>query len=81
MSCECILNFVGALLTKSKVHQQIYIVFQFPLRVKSRLISIFFIRKGLDIKDNEFDTSMLCMHPNIFITRNNLIHVSGKDNH
>ncbi len=73
------LNFVGALLTKSEVHQQICIVFQSPSRVKSRLISISLTRKGLDIKDNEFDSSWFMHASHIFVTRNNLNHVSGRD--
>jgi len=51
------LNFVGALLIKSDVHQLVCIVYQYPSRVKTRLFSIFLIRKGLAIEDNEFDAS------------------------
>jgi hypothetical protein len=46
------LNFVGALLIKSDVHQLVCIVYQYPSRVKTRLT-----RKGLAIEDKEFDAS------------------------
>jgi hypothetical protein len=73
------LNFVGALLTKWEVHQQICIVFQSPSRVKSRPISIFLTRKDWTLNTMNLTVPGLCTHPNLFMTRNKLNHVSGRD--
>jgi hypothetical protein len=55
------LNFVGALLIKLDVHRPVYIVYQYPSRVKTRLFNIFLTKKWLAIKENEFDDFKL-MH-------------------